>query len=202
MRPTGSSLATLLAALAIAVALPEPASAHLVNTRFGNFYDGMLHPLTALEHMVPWLALGMLVGSEPKTGRLALIAFPVGLGLGVAIGCAQPELAFLTTANIVSILVLGALVALTLPLAPFAVGAVAFVIGVSHGYSNGAAMTEAVNPALFAPGVVVAGYITVLIVAAITAILTQRWRAARVGVRALGSWIFAIGVMMLGASVL
>jgi urease accessory protein len=187
-----------IAVLALTALLPEAASAHLVSTRFGDFYDGMLHPLTAFEHMIPWLALGLLAGSEPKGGRWVLIAFPAGLALGVALGAAAPDIAGLTTANIVSLMILGGLVALALPLPGWALGLIACAFGISHGYANGTAMTGATNAALFMPGVVIAGYLVVLLVAAPAAVLIRKWGAARIAVRALGSWIFAIGVMMLG----
>lgn len=189
-----------IAMLAFAALLPEAASAHLVNTRFGDFYDGMMHPLTAFEHMIPWLALGLLAGSEPKAGRWVLLAFPAGLALGVALGTALPEIGGLTTANVVSLMVLGALVALALPLPGWTLGLIACAFGISHGHANGTAMTQATNAVLFLPGVVIAGYLVVLLIAAPVAILTRKWGAARIAVRALGSWIFAIGVMMLGAS--
>jgi hydrogenase/urease accessory protein HupE len=37
--------------------IPAPAFAHLVNTDVGEFYAGMLHPLTSIEHLLPTVAL-------------------------------------------------------------------------------------------------------------------------------------------------
>ena len=63
---------------------PLTVQAHLVSTRFGDFYGGMLHPLSALEHALPWLAVGLLAGFQgARFGRWILLAFPVGLLLGL-----------------------------------------------------------------------------------------------------------------------
>jgi hydrogenase/urease accessory protein HupE len=63
--------------------LPEQAAAHLVSTRFGELYSGLLHPLTTLQHLVPWLALGLLGGLQaPRTARWALLAFPLAVLAG------------------------------------------------------------------------------------------------------------------------
>lgn len=185
---------------ALFILIPQTASAHLVNTRFGDFYDGMLHPLTAFEHMMPWLALGLLAGSQPKAGRWILLAFPVGLMLGIALSYPLPGLSFISTVNLSSFIVIGALVALAMPLPPLVLALVACIFGMSHGYANGTAMTEATNVVLFTPGVATVGYLVVLLIAAGVALVSTKWSAARIAVRAAGSWILAIGLMMLGTS--
>jgi len=201
MRHRLTSRAGAVAALCIPALLQAgPAAAHLVNTRFGNFYDGMLHPLTAMEHMIPWLALGLLAGLQPRAGRWMLLAFPVGLALGTVLAVAVPGFGFVTTVNLGSFILLGACVALALPLPPALLAALAGLLGVSHGYANGLAMNAETNPWLFTPGAVTVGYLVVVIVAAITAIAANKWGAARIAVRAAGSWIFAIGILMLGTS--
>jgi len=198
-RPTGRAGA--VAALCLAALLqPAPAAAHLVNTRFGNFYDGMQHPLTAMEHMIPWLAIGLLAGLQPKAGRWMLLTFPIGLALGTVLAVAAPGFGFVTAVNLGSFILLGAFVALALPLPPLLLAALVGALGVSHGYANGLAMNAATNPWLFTPGAVTVGYLVVLLVAAATAIVANKWSAARIAVRAAGSWIFAIGILMLGTS--
>jgi ABC-type nickel/cobalt efflux system permease component RcnA len=50
-------------ALAVAFGLGlDPAFAHLVNTNVGEFYAGMLHPLTSAEHLLPAVALALFAG--------------------------------------------------------------------------------------------------------------------------------------------
>ena len=46
-----------LAYLGVVLCTTTTAHAHSVNKQFGDFYGGMLHPLTALEHLLPILGL-------------------------------------------------------------------------------------------------------------------------------------------------
>jgi nickel/cobalt transporter (NicO) family protein len=46
--------------VALGPLLPARASAHLVNTDVGEFYAGMMHPLTSAEHLLPILVLALL----------------------------------------------------------------------------------------------------------------------------------------------
>jgi len=65
----------LVPALALA---PFAAEAHLVSTRFGELYSGLLHPLTTLLHLVPWACLGLLAGLQrAETSRWVPLAFPL-----------------------------------------------------------------------------------------------------------------------------
>ena len=41
--------------------IPTPAFAHLANTKVGEFYAGMLHPLTSVELLFPSPALENLI---------------------------------------------------------------------------------------------------------------------------------------------
>jgi len=109
-RPTGRAGAVAALCLA-ALFQPAPAAAHLVNTRFGNFYDGMLHPLTAMEHMIPWLAIGLLAGPQPKAGRWMLLTFPIGLALGTVLPVAAPGFGFVTAGDLGAVFLLRAFVA-------------------------------------------------------------------------------------------
>ena len=62
-----------LAATLALVAVPLEAQAHLVNTRLGDFYGGMLHPLTGFEDALPWLALAVLAAFQgPHRARWLL----------------------------------------------------------------------------------------------------------------------------------
>ena len=57
-----SGLAGLLIAL-ISLFWPVEVWAHLVNANVGEFYAGMLHPLTSAEHLLPTLALALITVS-------------------------------------------------------------------------------------------------------------------------------------------
>ena len=100
--------------------------------------------------------------------------------------------------NNVSFAVLGLLVAAAwrLPLALLiALGA---LFGLSHGYENGRAMTPETATHLFILGVVAVGVVATALVSAATLAATARAAWPRVAVRIAGSWIAAIGIMMVG----
>lgn len=194
---------TLIAGLTAALH-PAPAWAHLVGTRFGDFYAGALHPITALEHLVPWLAMGMLAGAQgARASRGVALTFPIAVILGALLARIVPSAdpGMIDAANIAAFLVLGGLIAAGWALPRAIVPTIAGVLGVTQGYGNGLAMSEGGNLALFVAGVTTAGCIIVVLMAAATVALL-RWRGwTRTAVRAAGSWIAAVGVMMTGLGI-
>lgn len=191
-------LAPPLLALFALGCLPVTASAHLVSVRFGDFYTGLIHPLTAFENALPWLALAMFAGLHGAVrARWMLVAFPAAVAAGAAFATAMPHLANIPMLNTLSFVLLGALVALgrrtSLPL----LAVIATTTGFVHGYDNGLAFTVGGNALLFVSGVGCAAYLFSALVMAGTLGLTARgW--GRIAVRAVGSWIAAIGIMLLG----
>lgn len=185
---------TLAAAL---LAAPSVAQAHLVNSGLGPFYDGALHLLLSPGDLLGLLAISLLAGLRgAPAGRLTVMVLPIvwllaGLaGLHLA---AMPELPWL---GVLSFVIPGVLVAADLKLAPIAVAALAGLFGALHGLLNGAALAtiDAGPMALF--GIVM----TVLVLALLTsaAVVPPRAAWARIAVRVAGSWVAAVGMLMLG----
>jgi hydrogenase/urease accessory protein HupE len=99
--------------VALGALLPSWASAHLVNTDVGEFYAGMMHPLTSPEHLLPTLALALLASQCGKpAARATLLAFPLALLVGTLAGSRLPPFAFFHLANLVVLVGLGGLLAL------------------------------------------------------------------------------------------
>src|SRR5580658_3200881 len=78
-------------ALALGLALltmllsPTTASAHPIKG-VGDFYAGMLHPLTALEFLLPWIALSLFAGQQGRRAALLTLAlFPLALVSGAGL---------------------------------------------------------------------------------------------------------------------
>ena len=66
-----------LAAAALLATL-EAADAHIAASRLGDFYAGALHPLSDLQDVILWAALGMLAGSlGASAGRWLVLVFPL-----------------------------------------------------------------------------------------------------------------------------
>jgi urease accessory protein len=159
----------------------------------------VLHPLTALEHALPILALGLLAGQQgERAARWLVLVFPLALLTGAGLATVVPSLLGIPVLNAVSFVVLGLLVAAAwrLPL-PLLI-ALGVLFGVSHGYENGRAMTPQTAAHLFILGVATIGGLVTALVSAATLDLAAKAAWPRVAVRVAGSWIAAIGIMTIG----
>lgn len=193
MQPARVRAFATLAALA-AIFLPGTASAHLVDARFGDFYAGLIHPISALEHVFPILAVGLLAGQQgAKNARVVLACIAVGLLVGVVLGQRGDSLSWVAYVNGASFVVVGGLVALARRLPVWVSAALAGAFGVTHGYANGTAMRPEMVVLNYDAGVVVAGVVLVSIGAGFVLSLERSW--TKVAVRVVGSWIAAIGLM-------
>jgi hydrogenase/urease accessory protein HupE len=179
------------------VLAPRPAHAHLVTTGLGPLYDGISHLFLSFEDLLPVIALSLLAGlNGPKAGRLALFVVPAAWLLGgvVAFSAAAPDLPGTVTAA--SFLVLGGLTAADRRLPPAAITALAAALGLLHGWLNGAGIAAAGRQALGLVGIASAVFVVVALLAAFVVGLRPAW--TRIAVRVAGSWIAAIGLLLLG----
>lgn len=120
-----------------------------------------------------------------------------GVALGAAIQSVLPGVPSLAVANTAGIALLGlALAAAWRPPAWLSVGLPA-AIGFGHGWENGLGATAEIDRVLFAAGIAAAAFVAIVPIAALT-----RWAVARahwmgIAVRAAGSWLAALGLMIL-----
>jgi urease accessory protein len=187
--------------LAAAWLLSADAHAHSAAKGIGDFYAGALHPLTSLEHLLAFLAFGILAGQQGQRAEPVLGAFCLSLLVGGALSVWLPDAPWLSLPNVASSIVFGGLVALSRPLPQPLFHAAAVLFGLSHGFTNGEGMADGGKPYLFIPGVALAG----LVVTAYGLITTDwllRRRAGwiRIAVRVAGSWIAAIGILVLAVA--
>jgi hydrogenase/urease accessory protein HupE len=183
--------------------LPAIAEAHLVNTGLGPFYDGVSHFGLTPEDLLPALALALLAGQRgPRVGRVVLFALPGAWLLGGLAGLAFPAIPaavpLATILTTVSFLLLGGLVAAEAPLGPGWVAGLAVALGLLHGFLNGAAMAQANLGALGLAGIVSTLFVAVALAAALVVAIRIPW--GRIAVRVAGSWIAAVGLLLLGWS--
>jgi urease accessory protein len=196
MRPR--ALRIVLGALAVLL-LPATSHAHLVNTGLGPFYDGVSHLALTPEDLLPALAMALLAGQRgSRAGRLTLFALPAAWLAGSLVGLALPSISSATLLTTVSFLALGGLVAAEAKLRPEWVSGLALVLGLLHGYLNGAAMSQAKLGALGLAGIVATLFVLVALAAGMVVALRTPW--TRIAVRVAGSWIAAIGLLLLGWS--
>ena len=194
----GTFRAIGVAALGL-VLFPAPGWAHLVTTGLGPVFDGIGHFFLTIEDVLPVLAITLFAGLRGReSGRRVLFALPgawllagmVGLWLGVS----PPP-----TVNIPAFLVCGGLLAANVRLSSRWVTAVAALLGVVHGMINGAAMAEARVGFLGLIGVAVSLFVVAAVMSALAVSLSRPWM--RIAVRVAGSWVVAIGLLLLGWSV-
>lgn len=186
-------------ALAAGIALllwPWHAEAHLVTTGLGPVYDGIGHLLVTPEDLLPVLALALFAGLRgASAGRCVLCVLPVAWLAGGGIGLLAHGLPALPIPAL-SLLILGTLVAADLRLPPPVVTALAVGLGLVHGVLNGMAMQQGCAGGLGLLGILAALYVLVALVAACVVALHQQW--TQIVVRVAGSWIAAMGLLMLG----
>lgn len=179
--------------------LPASAEAHLVNTGLGPFYDGVSHFGLTPEDLLPALALALLAGQRgSEAGRATLFALPGAWLLGGLAGLAAPAIASATALTTASFIVLGGLVAAEAPLRRGWIAGLAAVVGLLHGYLNGAAMSQARLGALGLAGIVTTLFVVTALAAAAVVAIRVPW--GRIAVRVAGSWIAAVGLLLLGWS--
>lgn len=188
-----------LAAIGSSLLAAGPAEAHMVSADVGDFYAGLLHPLTSLEHLLPTLALAFLASQcGRRAGRLVLLLFPAALMAGVLAGARLPAPAVAFAADALGLVVLGGLVmaAPRLGEGTRVVSLAATVMGLVLGWRSGGDF--ALSPAgwQFVPGVAVTGFVLVAVVAAWVPRMTAGSLAwLRI---VLGAGFLVVGGLMLG----
>ena len=194
-----SNLGRATAALVLIPALASPAHAHLMTTGFGPFYDGLTHLFLTPEDLLPVIAIGLLAGLRgARSGRVTLFALPAAWLAGNVAGALAPPygVPFVVTAAVT--IALGALVAADVPLPPAVVASIAVAIGLLDGARNGVELATARASALVAIGAACALFVTLSLLGGQTASIRAPW--VRLVVRVGGSWVAAIGLLMLGWS--
>jgi urease accessory protein len=176
---------------------PSVARAHLTDTGLGPVYDGIAHLLLSFEDLLPVIALALLAGlNGARAGRLVLFVLPVAwLAGGVAGGLAAGPAPSPVVASL-SLLALGALTAASARLGPPLVIVLAIALGLMHGWLNGAAIAAAGREASGLVGIAGTIFVVVALAAALVVSLRRPW--IRIAVQVAGSWIAAVGLLVLG----
>ena len=121
--------------IALTILLSSPAFAHSVSKRFGDFYGGLLHPLTAMEHLLPIIGLSLLAGQTGKeAARWVLLLFPVAFLVGATPSSIDVPVEFVVWANRISFVVVGLLVAASIRLPVGVLIMIAMLMGILLGY--------------------------------------------------------------------
>ena len=178
------------------LAWPTEALAH-GSIAIGDFYAGLIHPVSHTEQALAVLAAGLLIGQ--MTADLAwpaARAFFASVLAGSVVGFLAPGLPWSSIIVALSLVVLGSLVALRAELPGVLATAVCLIFGLAVGYANGTQMLENLKMPIFYLGGLM---VCVGLVLLYSSQVVRRFRASwsQLGVRVVGSWIAAAGVLTL-----
>lgn len=196
------ALLAFLSVMFIGVTAP-PAIAHENQViRFGSFLGGLLHPVLGLDHFLAMVAVGIvsvLVGGRaiwtvPATfvAIMAVGGFAGANDIGITVE-------FVELAIAVSVIALGAVIALDWRLKiRVAMGVVAF-FGFFHGYAHGLEIPEIARPAVYAGGFLL-GTALIHLLGVLIGDQARRYRKGGVVLRFVGGIFIVIGILFIGGA--
>ena len=162
----------------------------------GDFYAGMLHPMTSVECVVPIIALSLLAGQQGRRSAIGiLVSFPLAIALGALLGLGYPAIPYIAVANTAAMVVLGILVASRCALSIYLSVWLSTVLGVAIGWVNGRELTPDTSPFRFTLGLALVGLLLVSYGIGLVRQLKAPWE--QVGIRVVGSWIATVGILVL-----
>lgn len=180
---------------------PKDALAHLVDVRMGEFYAGMIHPLTSLEHILPMLALAVIASQKPRdTARWVVSLFPLTLMSAIILGNQYSSLVGIHAANLIALIALGAMVLTENRLTGKIVVLTAVGIGLILGYRSGMDMSYSRVGYQFVPGVGLTGFIVITFAAAWIPAASST--SIRTIIRLAGTGFVLAGIYLLGKGLL
>jgi urease accessory protein len=196
-RPLRAPIGLIVLSLVVWAACPQPAQAHLVNSGLGPFYDGVAHLFVTPDDLLVVLALALLAGLRgQQAGRTVLLLLPLAWLAGAIAARAVPAAAGFAALSAALLVVVGLLTASDLRVPVRALAGLALAAGLTQGYRHGAALAQATSSSLAAGGTVCAVFVVAALVAG--QVVGLHRQAARIAVRVAGSWIGAIGLLLLG----
>ena len=175
---------------------PSLAQAHPgVTGHTHGFENGLLHPLTGLDHICAMVAVGLWAAQ--RGGRalwLVPLTFVSVMIIGGILGMGGINVPYVEQGIAASVLVLGIFIAAAVRLPLTASIAIVGLFALFHGYAHGAEMPESVSGFAYGIGFVVATASLHLCGIAL-GIATQRFASAQT-VRYLGGGIAACGIYL------
>ncbi len=181
--------------------IPFILQAHMIDKRFGDFYGGMLHPLTALENILPIVTLSFLIITQKRdiiSSQKELIIFWIFLLIG-AFSALFFKLPYIYYFNLSSLILFGLLLALSWKIPTILFWIIISLFGFTHGFSNGEIIDgSGVIFYYFIGGFILSIMIVMLYIVGIgDFLLKQKREWIDIAIRVIGSWMMAIGILVL-----
>ncbi|MBS0266144.1 MAG: HupE/UreJ family protein [Planctomycetes bacterium] len=178
---------------------PAVAQAHLVNTQFGPFYDGLCHPFVTPTDLMMVLALSLLAGAAgPAAGRTALLSLTASWLVGMLLGQMEWSRPFTVPVSVAAgaTLLVAVLVAARLRCSPAIIGVFSSVIGLGWGLTNGGEFRALTDGPLVLAGNVACVFMVTAWVTSLAVKCSHGWQ--QIVVRVAASWLVAINLLVLG----
>jgi urease accessory protein len=176
----------------LAVFAASPAAAHFDASISGGFGAGFRHPLSGPDHLLAMVAVGLWGAflGRPLIYLLPII-FPTVMAFGGAMGMAHVPMPPIEIGIALSVLLLGAAIALALKPPIWAAALLVGIFAIFHGYAHGTELPSIADPIAFSAGFVLAtGVLHIFGIG--VGLLTEKPGGVRV-VRAIGCLIAASG---------
>ena len=148
-RKSGRVLLGALAALLVAV----PAWAHTPGLMRGDFTEGLLHPLTGVDHVLAMVSVGIwaaLLGGR-RVWQLPL-AFLGVMAIGGVLGFSGLPMFAVEQMIALSVLVLGLVIAVSARLPQVLSFALVAAFALFHGHAHGTELAAGASPVLYSLG--------------------------------------------------
>lgn len=191
--------AFFVAALALA---PTTALAHAGVGDTSGFAHGFAHPIGGLDHILAMVAVGLLAAH--LGGRalwLVPLAFVGMMAVGGALGITGLEVPVVEAGIALSIVALGAVMALRLDLSTLAAMALVGFFAIFHGHAHGTEMPETISGLSYGVGFIVATALLHAFGVGIGLLLgAAGQRYSRTMTQTFGAAMTAVGIVVLGGA--
>ncbi|MGV2986713.1 HupE/UreJ family protein [Vibrio sp. E150_011] len=184
------SMKSLLVTLLLS---PSVAMAHSPIEGFGEFYNGLLHPLFIPAHIVGLLAFGVWFGRQPKDDlALGILALLLGLILGLACSELVNQQIMAVPTMLISV-GFGALLLLRTTLNKWVVCSTAALVGLVVGMDSEQSLLVGSEKLVSHLGTTISVFTVVLNTVLFSSKLNCAWQYT--AIRILGSWVFTCSAL-------
>jgi urease accessory protein len=165
--------------------------------------SGLGHPILGLDHLAAIVAVGCLAAAFPS-GALLAIGFVVAMLVGVSLHVAEMNIPASEALVALSVIALGAVLALRRAQSPVLVGGLLLAAGLFHGYALGESIAGAEPTPLYAYfiGLAIIQSAIALGVMAVVKALTHPRAGELAAVRLIGAGVVGVGCAALMAQII
>lgn len=140
---------------AVAFVAVRPAYAHTGTGLAGGFFSGFLHPLSGFDHLLAMVSVGLWGAFLGRPLLYALpVIFPTVMAFGAVLGMANLPIPPVEIGIALSVLVLGAVIALGFRAPIWLASVIVAVFAIFHGYAHGKELPSAADPVGYSVGFV------------------------------------------------